>query len=377
MKIFKAVIFALAISIFTILVFELFLRIAFGYPHGLFNNLLSIKDGLYPRNSTIIMNYGFKPYIVKSNSLGMRGEEVSQEKKKGTIRIMAIGDSVTDGYFVGNNETYPYLLEESLRAKGIPAEVLSGARGGCSIDKEYAILRTIIPLKPEIVLLTFVTNDISEILEKSKEELVSMKFRSALKHLPEWLLTETAIGEFIGDLKLKIRFRNYRLFDRKKNGNIQDADNYIKNAGRNYTENARIFRRTTKGSDSLLTNEPFSTMTNDAIANYIYTLKHLKEFCAANDAALIFIYFPNYAQIYDVTASLKIRDILAGECGAKKIPFLDLTEIFRQEGKNEVLHFAPLDFHCNPKGNKIIADAISGFLIANNLVNNKNIIKLK
>ena len=370
MKIFKAVISALAISIFIIAAFELFLRAAFGYPHGLFNNLLSIKDGLYPRSSTIIMDYGFKPYTVKSNSLGMRGEETPLEKKKGTIRIMAVGDSVTDGYFVGNNETYPHFLEEDLKAKGMPVEVLSGARGGCSIDKEYAVLRTLIPLKPDIVLLTFVTNDIAEIRGKSREELVSMKFRTVSKQFPEWLLTKTAIGEFIGDLKLKIRFRNYRFLDREKGG-AQDVYGYIGKAGRDHKRNVEIFRKTTNTSDGLVINEPFSIATDNLIKNYIYTLNHLKGFCDKNGATLIFIYFPNYAQIYDTTVSLRIRGILAKECAARAIPFIDLTETFRRLGKDQVAHFAPMDFHCNLEGNKIIADAVADFLLSNGYINKK------
>jgi len=45
------------------------------------------------------------------------------------------------------------------------------------------------------------------------------------------------------------------------------------------------------------------------------------------------------------------------------IPFLDLTETFRKEGEKTVLHLAPVDYHLNPTGNKVMAEDIARFLL--------------
>ena len=349
-----------------ILITELFLRAAFGFPHGSFNYLLSAKDGLYPRKSTIIMEYGFKPYTVKTNSFGMRGGEIPITKLGDKIRIIALGDSVTDGFFVDNEGTYPYLLQQILNENAKSVEVLNVARGGGSIDKEYALLRVVMPLKPDIVLLTFVNNDIAEILGKSRKELLSMKLRTVPNQLPEWLLTKTAVGELVGDLKLKIKYKNYRFFER--NNKTQKKKVWRIEDGEKYDDNVIKFNQVASRLEGMVANEPFSADVNEAIDNYIFALENLRNFCIDNHAMLVFVYFPSYSQIYNMSASLKIRDILREACADLSIPFADLSGTFRGIGRNKVLHFAPLDFHCNAEGNKVIANAVADFLIDRGLL---------
>ena len=97
-------------------------------------------------------------------------------------------------------------------------------------------------------------------------------------------------------------------------------------------------------------------------------LAKLNFLCQVNNITLIFIYFPSYSQVYDVTTSLKIRDILRDTCQDASIPFFDLTPTFRKEGKKTVLHLAPVDYHLNPTGNKVMAEAIAHFLLNGNFL---------
>ena len=53
---------------------------------------------------------------------------------------------------------------------------------------------------------------------------------------------------------------------------------------------------------------------------------------------------------------------MASTCVDRKVPFLDLTEALRTKGKAQVLHLAPIDFHLNPAGNEVMAEAIAQFL---------------
>ena len=50
------------------------------------------------------------------------------------------------------------------------------------------------------------------------------------------------------------------------------------------------------------------------------------------------------------------------------MPFLDLTPDFRREGRDRVLHLAPVDYHLNPAGNEVIACAVVAFLRERELV---------
>ncbi|MDD5136091.1 MAG: SGNH/GDSL hydrolase family protein [Candidatus Omnitrophica bacterium] len=344
------------ITIIPILVLEGALRLAFGFPHGSFNFLLSAKDGLYPRNENIVMEYGFRPYRVITNSYGMRSKEIRFEKTPGVKRVVALGDSVTDGYFVDNDQTYPFFLEGILTEDGYKAEVLSVARGGGSIDKELALLKVIAPLKPDIVVLTFVTNDIWEIMGKDRREILNMKFRT--KSVPEWFLTKAAIGELVGDIKLKMKYKNYKLSGREKKYPAGDLD--LDRLGRKYDENAALFKNTTAKYEGRILNEPFSGDTEKAVSDYLAALDEMNRFCGSHDIKLVMTYFPSYSQVYDLNTTMKMRDILKAECEKASVPFCDLTEAFRREGRGRVLYFAPFDFHCNGEGNRLIAGEVAG-----------------
>jgi lysophospholipase L1-like esterase len=90
-------------------------------------------------------------------------------------RIAMLGDSVTNGYFVGDAETYPAQLQRLLNLHGRERHYVANvARAGGSIDMELANLRDVaIPLAPRLAILTFVTNDIYEICDTSREQLLS------------------------------------------------------------------------------------------------------------------------------------------------------------------------------------------------------------
>jgi lysophospholipase L1-like esterase len=66
---------------------------------------------------------------------------------------------------------------------------------------------------------------------------------------------------------------------------------------------------------------------------------------------------------------MRMRDILSDECAELSIPFCDLTDAFRKEGRRNVLHFAPYDFHCNAAGNRLIAEEVAKFICERGLVN--------
>lgn len=345
--------------ILTLIALEIFLRAFFGFPHGSFNYLLSAKNGLYPRNTTTIMSYGFRPYSVKANSWGMRGDDVPFEKTAGKKRMVTLGDSVTDGFFVENDETYPYYLGRMLNAGGYPAEILSVAKGGGSIDKEYALLKSVMPLKPDIVILTFVNNDIAEIRGRSRQDLLNMKPWKKYSPAQEWFLTKTAVGELVADLKLRMRYRNYRRSDRdSKNLAVEPSEE----KGMDFAGNLKIFKDKFASAEGLVTHEPFSEETESLINNYFFALKSVNQFCRENNVLLVFVYFPDYSQIYDPSVSFEMRDILQSACKNMDIPFLDLTGPLKDAGRGRVIHFAPYDFHPNAEGNRIIARAVADFV---------------
>jgi GDSL-like Lipase/Acylhydrolase family len=108
------------------------------------------------------INYG-APQIFRSkfetNSLGMRDREYAFEKN-GKLRILALGDSFTQGWGVKEQEAFPKVLESQFLEE---VEVWNLGVVGYSTDQELELLRkTIGKAKPDLVVLAFYENDIAD-----------------------------------------------------------------------------------------------------------------------------------------------------------------------------------------------------------------------
>src|SRR5204863_1476949 len=79
-------------------------------------------------------------YEVHINALGLRGPEIERTPPVGRTRILALGDSMTFGYHLEEDETWPARLEALLRGAGRDVEVVNGGVGGWSIDSETLFL---------------------------------------------------------------------------------------------------------------------------------------------------------------------------------------------------------------------------------------------
>jgi lysophospholipase L1-like esterase len=81
------------------------------------------------------------------------------EKKARTFRIIALGDSLTYGYGVAREDTYPSVLEQELQ-KSFRVEVLNLGVSGAQSEDVYKILQRHLPvLQPDLVLYGVCLND--------------------------------------------------------------------------------------------------------------------------------------------------------------------------------------------------------------------------
>jgi len=98
------------------------------------------------------------------NAQGMRALKNYSEKEG--YRIAVLGDSVTFGHGVENNETFSYLLERE-----IGVEVLNFGVSGYSMKANvYALQEKALSFNPDLVLLTVVMNDIEPSLVPFKTD---------------------------------------------------------------------------------------------------------------------------------------------------------------------------------------------------------------
>ena len=95
------------------------------------------------------------------NSYGLRSEPMSLSPTPGVIRILCLGDSITNGgTSTDQSETYPYLLERYLRERGINAEVLNASAGGWALENEGGWLAEHGTLDARILVLEVATHDL-------------------------------------------------------------------------------------------------------------------------------------------------------------------------------------------------------------------------
>jgi len=158
------------------------------------------------------------------NSEGLRGPEFPIKKPKGEIRLLAIGDSVTFGHLVSEDNTYPHFLEKYLKDNlaDTSLRVINGGVNAYSTREELMFLRRKgIEYDPDVVVLGFVLNDASifarqyqanrfqEILTHSEQSgrlriVRKVFYRSSFVRAFTHLLKKVVPGEdSIEDLRLK------------------------------------------------------------------------------------------------------------------------------------------------------------------------------
>lgn len=118
---------------------------------------------------------------MRINSLGMRDEEFPREKPAGEYRILLLGDSLTFGIDVEQDEIFARRVAVSLREKSKGTiRVMNGAVQGYDTSNERDWLRTFgFDLAPDLVVVLFYPNDIE--FQERKFNLLEFPGRDLLR----------------------------------------------------------------------------------------------------------------------------------------------------------------------------------------------------
>ncbi len=220
-------------------------------------------------------------------------------------------------------------------------------------------------LDPDLVILTFVSNDLFEIRGISLDRLLKQDPPEAKMTTAEtvqrFILTRTGLGEFLFHAYLTVRSPSYRQRPGQQDIRLDDT-RYAIAGGKDFTANAATFRKRFAATDGLILGDHFANETKSLFANYLTVLEEFSSVCEAAGAELLLVYSPAYPQIYDTKSPRYINDRFRSACELLGVHFLDLTDGFRAKGMNRVLHLAPLDYHLNPTGNAVFAELVAEHL---------------
>lgn len=100
--------------------------------------------------------------VASTNAMGLRDDELA-EPGPDTTRIIVLGDSMTFGHGVANDEAYPNQLEKLLKEAGRQADVINAGVKGYGTDQSYRFFTTrLMGLTPQVVVFGVYWNDVSD-----------------------------------------------------------------------------------------------------------------------------------------------------------------------------------------------------------------------
>lgn len=184
---------ALASTLLSLLIAEVATRLILGNSIVLFPRYFTAADydGVTLRrlipNSTFWHTSVDGSWEFRTNARGFRDDlDYEYEKPAGQYRILALGDSHTQGYEVRQSSTFAKVLERRLRQKGLDAQVLNTGISGFGTAEELMFLEHEgMKYHPDMVVVAFFENDFED---NVKSDLYRLKDGSLVvnktRHIP-------------------------------------------------------------------------------------------------------------------------------------------------------------------------------------------------
>lgn len=333
-KIIALNLFIFSISVFITLFFlEAGVRI---YYYGIMNTLTGKVSTVVPISMTGLLRlsdndkivYELKPnaeglskfVTVKTNPDGFRDKTYSLEKANDVYRIAIIGDSITFGIGVAQEEIFSERLETSLHnlCGKNKVEVINFGVPAYNTTQELEVLKIrALPYKPDLVIIAYYLNDIFPPVDISRDLEFSLK------------------GFFYKHSHL------FRLvYDRIKESGWQSDRkmSYTQELAVNYSDDSKLWQE--RKSE----------------------FKEFRKISEENNFKVIFMLIPSMIDFGDGYPFRGIDNRVLNEARKNEFLILDLLPFFKGQDP-EKLCVLKADRHPNPTGHKIIADAIYGFLV--------------
>jgi acyl-CoA thioesterase-1 len=102
------------------------------------------------------------------------------------LTIVALGDSLTEGFGVSPRDAYPFLLQERLHRRGIACRVINAGVSGDTCRNVLARLEAVFRRAPDLVILEIGVNDVlmGRFVETIRNDLRAILERLLARHIP-------------------------------------------------------------------------------------------------------------------------------------------------------------------------------------------------
>ena len=350
-------------------------------------------------------------YFFKTNSLGLRYREFPREKPLNTTRIFVIGDSFVEGVGVDASETFSAKLELAFNGLRKHEFINLGLAGRGPYHYGRAFIRIAEKYNPDMVLLCIYANDLSDTSVRVSPDgfyVDPIKTRNGWRKFFHSLAPRAYIQFKIGLKTFYKKFVNPNLLDTakheaEKRGIPQDAvskwerkipAHLLKAADQGRFNGAYLtygLLRPNFWTDSL---DVDTDNAKHKLRVFSSLLQEILSFSSQNGISVRLIFIPSRLQYEQdfYSKKKKIQNFYSGvHLGVKlrkewltretelqiflrnfawknEIPFLDLTDTFRDAFLSVKNINYDLDEHWTPKGHTIAANAIFQWLISKKLL---------
>lgn len=257
------------------------------------------------------------------NNLGLRGPDVHPDTDQ--TRLLFVGDSITFGEGVRDEEAFPSVAERILpgRLPEARPRVINGGVPGYGIAEETALVKALLPrVRPAVVLLTFCVNDLFAVMEQQAPERYARYEEERFS--PLFSLSATTRHLFL----------RYFVFL------------YVNGLSSPYINGIHPLQQ--DGPD-----------VRRAWSEYFSALDFLAAFLRENRVEFGLVVFPDFSQV--VTGIDTPEKQFRGYGEERGIPVLPLLETFR-ERRGEGIPLLIPDGHPNARAHEIIASAVVDWL---------------
>ena len=292
----------------------------------------------------------FAGHPMATNSLGMRGPELDNDRKPGSLRILGLGDSVMMGWGVSYDETALTRIGRLLAAStGRPVETANTGCPSYNTANETAVYRLKgRRLKPDLVVLIFMENDFG-FPGLMLEPVVRSTFRKS--YLREQLRKQVVpFWREANEYEQGVEFVSTRQFDAMKG----------------------------KTREQLTPQERWLKKVQD---HYLYmvdeggvraSLKDLADMIREDGAAGIVVYDPIHLTVGDPGSFEKKAGWVVATAREFGLEAVDMTPVYEDylrtaglQRMEQALWASPSDWHSNAEAHRLMSETLVALLQKN------------
>jgi lysophospholipase L1-like esterase len=151
-----------------------------------------------------LASFGRPNDVIRIDAYGFHDTDFPRAKPEGELRILALGDSVTQGYGLPYRETFSAALERLLAKTDRSHhsfQVIDAGVHGYSTYQELGVLKRNLDLDPDLILVNFVLNDVTEpFVTDRKFGGTGLDYHGVTETgsaISGWLANETGVGRLV------------------------------------------------------------------------------------------------------------------------------------------------------------------------------------